>query len=119
LDHAYQPARTAARSCLFCLIFAGNLQATGRADSLLLLQIGSESREAVRAGGLISYSPSFTAMYRRLGEYAAKVLKGAKPADLPVEQPSKFELAVNLKTAKTLGLTVPQLLLAQADEVIE
>jgi putative tryptophan/tyrosine transport system substrate-binding protein len=78
-----------------------------------------ESREAVRAGGLISYSPSFTAMYRRLGSYAAKVLKGEKPADLPVEQPSKFELTVNLKTAALLGVSVPQLLLVQADEVIE
>jgi len=76
-------------------------------------------KEAVEGGGLISYGPDIPDLARLAGKYAAKILNGAKPSDLPVEQPVKFELAINVKTAKALGLTIPQSLLATADEVIE
>jgi putative tryptophan/tyrosine transport system substrate-binding protein len=75
-------------------------------------------RDFVEAGGLIAYGPDTAIMFRRAAEYVDKILKGAKPGDLPIEQPTQYVLAVNLKTSKALGLTIPESILLRADEVI-
>jgi putative ABC transport system substrate-binding protein len=77
------------------------------------------SREHVEAGGLISYGPNYPDLFRRAADYVDKILRGAKPGDIPVEQPSKFDLIINLTTAKALDLSVPESFLLRADEVIE
>ncbi len=77
------------------------------------------NRDFVAAGGLMSYGPNFLDLFRRAADFVEKILHGAKPADIPVEQPTKFDFVVNLKTAKALGIEVPPMLLARADEVIE
>jgi putative ABC transport system substrate-binding protein len=83
------------------------------------LPAASQFRDFAEAGGLLSYGPSLPDLFRRAATYVDKILKGAKPGDLPVEQPTKFELVINLKTAKALGLTISPSLLQRADEIIQ
>ena len=95
------------------------LHPEGRRDDPGRLPTMHAWRQSVVAGGLMSYGPNLEEMLRLAATYVDKILKGAKPADLPVEQPTKFELVINIKTAKALGLTIPQTLLLRADLVIE
>ncbi len=97
----------------------GHRALIGKLASLNRLSVMAAHRDFPLAGGLMSYGPNFPAIHRRGAYYVDKILKGAKPGDLPVEQPTQYELVINLKTAKALGLTVPLTLLASADQVIE
>jgi putative ABC transport system substrate-binding protein len=103
------------------VVIQGSLPVKPTVDLALKYQLPSLStqKSAVQAGILMSYSASFAERGRIIASYVDRILKGAKPADLPVQQPTRYELAINLKTAKALGLTVPPTLLARADEVIE
>jgi putative ABC transport system substrate-binding protein len=100
-------------------LFANNRERINRLALEAQLPTMHGFREMAEAGGLISYGPDYLDLFRRAADQVDQVLRGAAPADVPVEQPTKFELIVNLKTAKALGLTVPPTLLATADEVIE
>ena len=100
-------------------VFRGYQAQTAQLVARTRLPVVSAWREFPEAGGLLSYGTSVAEMFRRAAVFVDKILKGAKPADLPVEQPTKFELVINLKTAKALGLEIPPTLLARADEVIE
>jgi ABC transporter substrate binding protein len=103
----------------------GKLPTIGFLGAILTLALGARlptifsTRDFVQAGGFMSYGPNYTDLFRRAADYVDKILHGAKPAEIPVEQPTKFALVVNLTTAKALGLTIPQQFLLLADEVIE
>ena len=100
-------------------LFAGNLRQIANLAVKRRLPSIFHLREFADSGGLMAYGPDRSDMFRRAATYVDKILKGAKPGDLPVEQPTKFELVINLKTAKTLGLTSPQSLLLRADHIIQ
>jgi putative ABC transport system substrate-binding protein len=100
-------------------VFRGYQAQTAQLVARTRLPVVSAWREFPEAGGFLSYGTNVAEMFRRAAVFVDKILKGAKPADLPVEQPTKFELVINLKTAKALGLTIPPSLLQRADQVIE
>ena len=119
------PTLTALKGRAEALYVCGDALVTNNRIRIVTLALAARlatmypSREHVDAGGLMSYGPNFTDLHRRAADFVDKILRGAKPADIPVEQPTKFDLVINLTTAKALGLDVPPTLLARADEVIE
>ena len=121
ITHAFDPLKGRADAVYVC----GSPLLTTNQSRVTSLALGARLptmhgfRSYVAAGGLISYGPNLPSLFQRAAEYVDKILRGAKPSDLPVEQPTKFDLTVNLVTAKALGLTIPPTLLARADEVIE
>jgi ABC-type uncharacterized transport system substrate-binding protein len=112
-------ARASALTVLNGVVFLGARKRLADLTAKNRLPAAYGAREYVDAGGLMSYGPDYADLFRRAATYVDKILKGAKPADLPVEQPTKFELVINLKTAKVLGLTIPPAVLARADEIIQ
>ena len=122
LESAFNSATTGRAEALLVLaspFLYSNRQTVVESAARRHLPATYEAKTFVEIGGLMSYGPSFPDMYRRAAAYVDKILKGAKPADLPIEQPTKFELVINLKAAKALGLTIPQSVLVQADEIIQ
>ena len=123
--HDIAPAFEAVKGRADAVYVCQDLLTVGNRMRINTLALGARlpvmhaSREHIEAAGLMSYGPNFLDLYRRAGDYVDKILRGAKPGDLPVEQPTKFELVINLTTARALGLTIPESLLARADEVIE
>jgi putative ABC transport system substrate-binding protein len=120
-DRAFSALTTARAEALIVVPFPVAFTNRGRIASLAQknrLPSMYGQREYADAGGLMAYGPNNAEQWRRAATYVDKILKGAKPGDLPIEQPTKFELVINLKTAKALGLTIPPSLLRRADEVI-
>jgi putative ABC transport system substrate-binding protein len=121
-DKAFEDATRARAGALAIMpnpMFVANLKRIADLAAKSRLPSIFHVREFVDSGGLMAYGPDFSDLFRRAATYVDKILKGAKPADLPVEQPTKFELAINLKTAKALGLRIPPAVLLRADKVIE
>jgi putative ABC transport system substrate-binding protein len=124
MDVAYTPFSTMTKERAGALIVVVDLMLFAHMRRIADFAVANrlpaiaQRKEFAEAGGLMTYGPSYSDLFRRAATYVDKILKGAKPADLPVEQPTTFELIINLKTAQTLGLTIPPTLLFQADEVI-
>jgi putative ABC transport system substrate-binding protein len=120
LERAFQQAKRQAQAVLILpdpMLAASRQQVTALAARYRLPTM-YYLRDYVEAGGLIAYAPDFSAMCQRAAEYVDKILRGASPGDLPIEQPTKFELVVNVKSARALGITIPESILLRADEVI-